>query len=212
MARDASRFAWHRLRGHRALLKDPIALFSAQWIAKTIDADVIVLIRHPAAFVSSLKRLRWSFPFRDLISQSRLLENRLAPYANEIREFAQGEHDIVDQGSLLWRIFAHTIRRYQRENENWLFLRHEDLSKAPIDEFRSVYEYLDLSFSESVREVVRSHSNSENVTEVEADTTHRLQRDSQTVANVWRTRLTDDEIRRIRTQVGEEITPFYSDE
>lgn len=33
-ARDFSRFEWHRWHEHRALMKDPIALFSSEWIAE----------------------------------------------------------------------------------------------------------------------------------------------------------------------------------
>src|SRR6185369_8506201 len=41
-----------RRRGDRAVIKDPIAVFSAEWLADRFDAHVITVIRHPAAFVS----------------------------------------------------------------------------------------------------------------------------------------------------------------
>lgn len=41
----------------RPLVKDPFALFSAEWFADNFDAEVIVIVRHPAAVVSSIKRL-----------------------------------------------------------------------------------------------------------------------------------------------------------
>ena len=64
MIRDAATFGWHRYNGQRALLKDPIALFSAEWITQMLGAQIVVLMRHPASFVSSVKRLGWVFPFR----------------------------------------------------------------------------------------------------------------------------------------------------
>jgi hypothetical protein len=39
----------------RTVIKDPIAIMSAEWMYENFDLDIIVLIRHPAAFVSSLK-------------------------------------------------------------------------------------------------------------------------------------------------------------
>src|SRR5262245_42175545 len=42
---------WRQRLACRPLLKDPIALFSAAWIAQNYNADMIVLIRHPAAYV-----------------------------------------------------------------------------------------------------------------------------------------------------------------
>lgn len=48
--RDWARFALLRRSGVIALCKDPIAVFSAPWLADTFDMDVVVTIRHPAAW------------------------------------------------------------------------------------------------------------------------------------------------------------------
>ena len=53
--REAARFWWYRMGGARPLLKDPIAIFSAEWLATTFGTDNIVLIRHPVGFAGSLK-------------------------------------------------------------------------------------------------------------------------------------------------------------
>ena len=57
------RWAGHRLRGRRPLVKDPIALFAAPWLADRFNLDVVAMIRHPAAFASSIKLKRWHFDF-----------------------------------------------------------------------------------------------------------------------------------------------------
>lgn len=49
--------------GRRLLIKDPLAYFSSKWFAKSYDMDVLILIRHPAAFAASLKQQGWYFPF-----------------------------------------------------------------------------------------------------------------------------------------------------
>jgi hypothetical protein len=51
----------------RPLLKDPIAALSADWLAKRFDMDVVILIRHPAAFVTSLMRMHWRFDFNTFL-------------------------------------------------------------------------------------------------------------------------------------------------
>src|SRR5205085_10560791 len=60
MLNNFKRFSINRLRHATPLLKDPIALFSAEWLASRFDMNVIVMIRHPAAFASSLRRLNWA--------------------------------------------------------------------------------------------------------------------------------------------------------
>ena len=67
---DAGRCLFSRMHGKRPLMKDPIALLSAEWLAEEFDMDVIIMIRHPAAFVGSLKRTGWNFPFHDLVCQN----------------------------------------------------------------------------------------------------------------------------------------------
>ena len=150
MIRDASKFAWHRKKQNRALMKDPIALFSAEWIAETFNAQVVVLMRHPAAFVSSLKRLGWDFPFEDLLSQRRLMSTILAPFREDIETYERESPDIIDQGILLWRIFAHTFISYRDCHPDWQFVRHEDLAADPDIHFGSIFDHLNLRFTDSV--------------------------------------------------------------
>lgn len=77
-----------RLRGNVPLIKDPIAFFSAEWLAKRFDFKVIVMIRHPAAFVGSIKVKGWSFPFSHFLRQPSLLRGPLSKYKDEIYVFS----------------------------------------------------------------------------------------------------------------------------
>ena len=54
--REWARWTRARLSGLRPLVKDPHALFAAEWIADRYDAQVVVLVRHPAGFVDSVQR------------------------------------------------------------------------------------------------------------------------------------------------------------
>ncbi len=59
-AQDALAFSRARRSHARPLVKDPIALLSAEWLAERFSMDVVVTIRHPAAFAASVLRLGWS--------------------------------------------------------------------------------------------------------------------------------------------------------
>jgi hypothetical protein len=73
------------------LIKDPIALFAAEWLADVFGVRVVVLIRHPAAFAASLKRLNWTHPFGDFLAQPLFMRDLLAPFEEDIRRFAAAE-------------------------------------------------------------------------------------------------------------------------
>lgn len=75
MGRDLGIFIQGRLLRQRPLLKDPFAIFSTPWFIERLGCQVVVTLRHPLAFVSSLKRLGWSFSFEDLLAQPLLMES-----------------------------------------------------------------------------------------------------------------------------------------
>ncbi len=122
MVRDFTSFTWKRWHGRRPLMKDPIALFSSEWIAKTFDADVILLIWHTAAFISSLLRLQWEFPFDHLANQATLMEDHLSGHKKEIREYSRNKKQLIDQGILLWKIFAQVIEKLGKKMKNGIYL------------------------------------------------------------------------------------------
>jgi hypothetical protein len=127
-----------RKKGLRPLVKDPLALLSAEWFAQEFGADVVVIVRHPAAFVSSLVRLQWSHPFDDFLRQDRLLEERLSSFAAEINEFAHRPREIIEQGILLWRILYSVVGGYADAHPEWTFVRHEDVSATPEHVFAAL--------------------------------------------------------------------------
>ena len=85
MGRDLSIFWKGWFLRQRPLFKDPFAVFSAPWFADRLGFQVVITVRHPAAFVSSLKRLNWSFDFQDLLQQPLLMRDHLEPYRAAIQ-------------------------------------------------------------------------------------------------------------------------------
>jgi hypothetical protein len=56
------------------------------------------------------------------------MSDYLYPFESDIRAFAESEHDIIEQATLLWRILHHMILPYQEKHQDWVFIRHEDIS------------------------------------------------------------------------------------
>lgn len=209
--RDAARFAAARAAGRRPLWKDPIALFSAEWLAERLGMRVVVLVRHPAAFASSLLRLDWTFPFRDLAEQETLMDTLLAPYRAEVLAAAGREPDLLDQAALLWRLFHHVIDEYRTRHPGWIVLRHEDLSRAPLEGFLSLYRELGLEPTDEAVAVIRAHSRGGNPVEA-GDAALDVRRDSRANIDSWRRRLDADRTDRIRAAVSDVAPLFYGED
>jgi hypothetical protein len=200
-----------RWLGVRPLFKDPMALLSAEWLARTYAPDMIVLIRHPAAFASSLKRLGWFFPFQDLLGQDELMQVYLEPFRADMEQILREPPDIIAQSILLWRMLHHVILRYRLEHPDWIFIRHEDLSADPVPSFERLFQRLGLAFTSRVRQTIQDHSRPENPREATVGVVHQLHRDSAGSRWNWLRRLTGEEIRRIRRGTEEIARHFYCD-
>jgi Sulfotransferase family len=209
MANDVRTFARYRRAGLRPLLKDPIAVFSAEWLAEAFGMEVVVQVRHPAAFVSSLKRYQWTHPFGDFLAQPLLIRDLLGPYEDEIREFAATERPPFDQAILLWRLIHHAVVGFRDRHSGWVFRRHEDLAGDPVGGFRDLYDQLGLTYGAEAQAAVALATNSSNPAEASSDRT--LRRDSRASIWTWKSRLTAEEIERVRAETEPLWKEFYSD-
>ncbi len=209
LTRDWSDFTRWRRAGSRPLMKDPIALFSAEWLADTFDMDVIVLIRHPAAFVKSLTQRDLAHPFDHFLRQPLLMREFLQPFEEEIRTFSAEPKPVFDQAVLLWNILASAILRYRETRPDWLFLRLEDIALDPIGRFRDIYARLGLTIDAATEQTISAHSDPSNPAEVDDPADAR--RDSRASIATWRQRLSPQEIARVRSAVEPISKEFYSD-
>lgn len=207
LLRDSSRTFAYRAFRKRPLVKDPISVFSAEWLAESFNMDVIVLIRHPAAFAGSLKEAYWPHPFSHFLQQPLLMQQHLYNYKSEIEEFARESKDIIDQAILLWNLMHYMILKYKKRHQNWKFVRHEELSAEPVSEFGKLFESLGLDYSFSVQKSIAEHSNPTN-----HNKHNQLKRDSKSNICSWQKRLTETEIIRIKEGTKDIAAEFYNEE
>lgn len=209
--RNARASSQRRSRGARPLIKDPIALMSAEWLTRRFDMHCIVLIRHPAAFVASMKRLGWaSHPEKWALPQLLLMRDYLRPFEEQIRKMSEGEHDLIERASLAWKMHHHVISLYRARNKDWIFLRHEDISRDALTSFEMLYDRLGLPFTEEARKVIVEYSGKANP-ERATGTEKTLKLDSRQNISSWKHRLSAEEISRIRSYVEDVAREFYSD-
>jgi hypothetical protein len=210
MGRDFSIFVRGRLLHQRPLVKDPFAVFSAPWFAERLGCRVVITVRHPAGFASSLKRLAWAFDFYDLLDQPLLMQRWLGVDRAEMELTAKD--DVIGQAALLWRMVYRVVARTMKLYPSFVVVRHEDLSLDPVSCYRDLYVALDLDFTPKVEEVIMNSSNSENPSELSKKKVHAVKLDSRANLDNWKKRLSEAEITRIRKITGKTARLFYSDE
>jgi Sulfotransferase family len=202
-------FALGRLRGRRALLDDPYAVFAAPWLHRRVGCQVVVTVRDPVATVSSWQRLGWRPRLEELLAQPALVRDRLAPFRSELEAAVAGGSvdgvDGVDATSLLWRVVYATVAAYRREIAGLEVVRHEDLSVDPLPAFAGLYDRLGLPLGpDAERAITRATSGGADqgvmrwslAGGVSKTAARRL--DSRANLEVWRERLSPAQAARVR--------------
>jgi hypothetical protein len=154
---------------YRPIIKDPFAVFSSEWLVSKFDMDIIIMIRHPAAFAGSLKQKDWQY---------------------------------------------YMVSIYKNKYPKWLFVRHEDISKDPINSFRNLFHKLNLTFTDHAEEIIEKYTSSSQEVSF-SDIKHRppvRHLDSFENIKSWKNRLTEEEVERVKSQVRDVAREFYSDE
>jgi hypothetical protein len=211
MFKYGTEFFFSRARRAIPLVKDPLAVFSAEWLARRFDMNVIVMIRHPAAFASSIRRRNWSHNFSHFLQQPLLMQDHLFPFEAEIRAFANSERDILDQAALLWKLIYSIVLKYRQAHPEWIFLRHEDVASDARSHFEYLFKKLDLDFSPNVQNVIEDYSNPSKSSNSQKGAAAFGKRNSKALIRNWKTELTVAEITCLRRKIGDVADAFYLD-
>jgi len=207
MFRDFTTFVVGRSQRRRAIVKDPFAVFSAPVLADRLHFDVVITVRHPAGFASSLKRLGWAFDFRNLLDQPLLMRDHLADYRRDMEEMSAA--DIIGQAALLWTMVYACVRRSAAANPTFLLVRQEDLAADPLSGFESLFAALGLVLAPRSRQAILGSSSADNPAESSRGNAHSVRLDSRSAATSWRGRLTRGEVERVLGIADDVFAYFY---
>lgn len=138
------------------LLKDPTALFCVPFLVDHFSVKPVILIRHPAAYVLSIIEKDWWFDFNNLLTQEQYFLGKLAPLKAEVLVYQANKENksIVDNASLLWKIFYTQVLEYRQQYPDWFYVTHESLSLQPMVEFKKMFDYLELDFTPKVQNYI----------------------------------------------------------
>jgi hypothetical protein len=220
--RDVARVGAHtvrlfyaRLGGRQLLLKDPYAVFSAEWFADRLGCRVVIVVRHPAAVVASLKRLEWRAPLAALWRQPALVDRWLIPFRKELRDAEEDprfRRDVVWSNAVLWRLIHAAVSTYVQRRPDFTVITHEALSRAPRVEYSALYDLLDLAVTEPALAVVSASSSPGNPTELDVRNPHAVRVDSRANIGNWRDRLSLSEVECIRALTEPIACAWYGED
>ena len=169
------------------MLKDPMALFSVPWLNKEYNILPIIIIRHPAAYVLSVREKNWWFDFDNFIKQENFFKGELNHLLEEVMEFKRDEKQksIIENAALFWKVCYEQVVYYQEKYPDWFYIKHEVLSIETENIFGNMFNYLQLDFNTEVKKYIRDSTNAKVETQ--------YNRNSSENSKKWVGKLTENE-------------------
>ena len=175
---------WHK----KLLVKDPLASLASNYLSKEFDLNVLVIVRHPAAFFESMKRKNWGVPPEDFLNQNELISD----YLGEIAEKLKKANNRKEYAILEWLSVNTVLLNYLNKNNRFHVIKHEDICKNPVKTFKKLYSKFDIPFTEKIENKIKRKVNSNK-------------------CEAWRNRLDASEIQWVKSQTYDLAKEFYSD-
>ena len=201
--------SWHAHHGDVAVIKDPFLLLSLRGVQRHVTGErpSVVAVRHPCAWIASLRRMNW--PARNELSS---LLTRL-----DLRELAEtnvSDHwdprDDLDAAAVVWTILYGSVRRQADEGAVVMLVPLERFGVSPVSTMSGLYDVLGLPQPGDLRQLAEDYTGSDHVVIPAAGTVHELHRDSRALNTAWRNSVTPAEERRVRTLTEHVYASIYS--
>jgi len=170
------------------------------------------MIRHPLGFVSSIKRLNWQFDFSNWSNQKTLMKMLPPLFRDQVFRYAKAnEIDIIDQAILMWNAIYSVVYQYWQQHPDWKFVKHEQLASDPLNGFQELYNHCGLTWNEKARAVITAYSCGRNPRDAPVESPNVIKRYSKSIIDIWRERLSKEEIERVVEGTQVVASLFYQD-
>jgi hypothetical protein len=180
--------------GRTVVAKDPTAPLIADWVADRFNAKIVVLVRHPCGFASSIEKLEWQVRLDFLLRQEILMAEYLWPYEDILR---RAKNDEWESLGAFWAAVYFVLRKQGYGNENWHTFMYEDLCNDPVGGFAVLIDELGLEMGSTTIATLESKSAHGNA---DPGSTSRL---SEKMPAIWQHRMSKGAIDAVMGVVKE---------
>lgn len=196
---------------HRhAVIKDPTGTLLAEYLHVHFGVKPVVVIRHPASFIASLRRANWWPDVRKILDgQPELVADHLN---GSLDTWFNKNSDELQNAAAHWRLLTQVVVNQAKKYDGWELVKLEDLSNNPVDEFKALYGRLGLPWSESVKKKIINTTQVKGKAEVKNNLVQDFKRDSAKIFELRLNSLSKEERRKIFDIVKDVALEFYSEE
>jgi sulfotransferase family protein len=200
--RVGSRFPALFMRHRNVLIKLVYANLNLEWLAARFPrAQQVCILRHPCGQFESWRRLGWEPEPARLLGIPHLMAEHLQPFEVVLRE----ARTFWERAGALWGAMGRVLHRQTPRDSSRIIIGYEWLCANPVSHFQELYGRLGLRWTERPRSflVQADHGGD--------DRPYSLARQSEAQVDIWRQRLSAEEVAQCRRFVEPFGLPYYPD-
>lgn len=130
-----------------AVIKDPTGSFLTEYLYTQFQVKPVIVIKHPASFIASIKRLQWWQSMERITNKPHLITD----YFTDDEEFIHRDYsDPLVSTAAYWRATYKVLLAQANKYPSWQIITHEQLSQKPLHVFKKLYRNLDLPWHQSI--------------------------------------------------------------
>jgi hypothetical protein len=175
-----------KTKGNRIFIKEVHACLGAEYVWAHLQAQPIILLRHPCAMAASWLRLGFEAGsrLRSLLAQPEVVEEFLAPYLRRL----QSARDPFFEIGAYWGAAYFCLRRISDRHPEWQWTTHERLCLEMEPGFAGLLACYNIRWQEEGSRYLREHDH-----RPEADHPHQQVRLSAGEPDRWRLELSPEQ-------------------
>lgn len=190
----------------RVVVKEVAAFLSLDWVWRRWQPDVLIIVRHPCAYVSSVQQLGQDQAELERFSALRANEDIQGHLSDALAAHLRNISDPLEATAASWAIRHHINLRLKPSRPPWHVVRYEDLAADPAAQFRGLFERFGLTFDETVAARIEENTTSA------APGPFTTSRVSASRIDSWRRKLDPGQVDRVRHVVEPFGLPVYAQE
>jgi hypothetical protein len=181
------------------IIKSVHCVFSLEYILNNFKLKPVVIIRHPAAVISSYLKMNNPDMDRRIYKNKKLMNHLFQIDKFDVSNLKTKEA----KAGLQVAIFYKFISQFLIKKNEIPLVKHEDLCLDPLTEFKNLFKKLNLNFNQNVIDFIVENN-------VEG-TGYDIKRSSNQAMNAWKSDLNQSQIDEIK--LGYNLIPphFYSE-
>ena len=190
-----------------AVIKDPDGCLLTEYLYARYRVKPVVCVRHPTAFVASYLHHRFPWDLPELAGQPALIEDY---FGGDTSMFDVDPKDRVAGAAALWAGLNRVLLDQCSRHPDWIVVVHEELCRAPLANFRSLFERLELPWSDRLERAIRQRTGAHNKAEARSWQDHH--RDSAALFELRRGMLSPQDREKVFAVTREVALRIYSEE